>query len=285
MPINKLNASRYIDYTVLYYTNIKFTYFIPIQIMDEHVMAQQRKWFITFGGPTENYHNAVSRLCGEADALGVFDRIIGYTEKDIMDDEEFWNKHQESILSNERGYGYWIWKSYLTKKTLEMMADNDIVVYLDAGCKINPHGKPRLLEYFDIVNQSKFANFAIHMPEHLEKTWTKMDIIHYYNANRPEILETGQLISGIYILRKCQHTIDIIDRWYEGSCIYHFPDDSPSSISNDPSFIENRHDQSLFSVLRKIYGTEMTTFDETWFDPDWYNSGIAYPFWAVRMRY
>jgi hypothetical protein len=252
--------------------------------MDEENLIQQQKWFMTFGAPTENYHNAVSRLCREVDELGVFDRIIGYTEKDIMDDEEFWNKHKESILSNKRGYGYWIWKSYLTKKTLEMMADNDIVVYLDAGCKINPHGKPRLLEYFDIVNQSKFANFSIQL-EHLEKTWTKMDVIHYYDANRPDILETGQLISGIYILRKCQHTIDIIDRWYEGSCNYNLPDDSPSSIPNDPSFIENRHDQSLFSVIRKIHGTEMSTFDETYFEPDWNNSGINYPFWAVRMRY
>lgn len=252
--------------------------------MDEQEVVQQRKWFITFGAPTDDYHNAVIRICREADEIGVFDRIIGYTENDIMNDEEFWNKHKESILSNKRGYGYWIWKSYITKKTLEIMSDNDILVYLDAGCKINPHGKPRLLEYFDIVNQSKFANFSIKL-EHLEKTWTKMDVIHYYNADRPDILETGQLISGIYILRKCQHTIDIIDRWYEGSCIYNLPDDSPSSISNDPSFIENRHDQSLFSVLRKIYGSEMSTFDETYFENEWHNRGIDYPFWAVRMRY
>jgi hypothetical protein len=253
--------------------------------MDNEKISQQRKWFMTFGAPTENYHNAVKRICREADEIGVFDRIIGYTEKDIMDDEEFWNKHKESILSNQRGYGYWIWKSYLTKKTLELMAENDIVVYLDAGCKINPHGKPRLLEYFDIVNQSKFANFSIQMIEHLEKTWTKMDIFEYYNANRPDILETGQLISGIYILRKCQHTIDIIDRWYEDSCNYHLPDDSPSSIPNDPTFIENRHDQSLFSVIRKLHGTERSAFDETYFENDWENSGINYPFWAVRMRY
>jgi hypothetical protein len=42
---------------------------------------EQRKWFMTFGGPTENYHNAVTRICREADEIGVFDRIIGYTEK------------------------------------------------------------------------------------------------------------------------------------------------------------------------------------------------------------
>lgn len=244
----------------------------------------QRKWFITFGGPTINYHNAVERICREANEIGAFDHIIGYTEKDLMNDTSFWNKHKDFILANERGYGYWVWKSYLTKKTLEKMRDDDILVYADAGCKINPNGTKRLHEYFDIVNRSEWPNLSVKM-EHLEKTWTKMDIFNYYDANQPNVVETGQLISGLYILRKCQHTIDLIARWYEGSCQYHLSDDSPSSIPNDASFSENRHDQSLFSVLRKKYGTESTDIDETWFQPNWNVSGARYPFWAVRMRY
>jgi hypothetical protein len=244
----------------------------------------QRKWFITFGGPTENYHNAVARICSEARAINVFDHIIGYTEKYLIQDTTFWNKHKDFIFANERGYGYWIWKSYLTKKMLEDMSDNDILVYADAGCKINPNGKPRLLEYFDIVNKSKFANLSIQM-DHLEKSWSKMNIIQYYDANQRHVVETGQLISGVYILRKCQHTIELIDRWYEGACNYHLSDDSPSSIPNAASFNENRHDQSLFSVIRKKLGTEMTEIDETYFEPDWNILGGRYPFWAVRMRY
>ena len=250
----------------------------------ENPFPSQRKWFITFGGPTVNYNNAVARVCSEANEIGAFDHIIGYTQKDLMNDTAFWDKHKDFILANKRGYGYWTWKSYLTKKMLEKINDNDILVYADAGCKINPHGKPRLLEYFDIVNKSKFANFSFQM-EHLEKTWTKMDIIQYYDANQSNIVETGQITSCAYILRKCQHTIDLIDRWYEGTCNYHLSDDSPSSIPNDASFSENRHDQSLFSVLRKKYGSEMSEFDETWFSPNWQTSGANYPFWAVRMRY
>lgn len=250
----------------------------------ENLFPSQRKWFITFGGPSHDYHNAVTRICREANEIGAFDHIIGYTEKDLMNDAAFWDKHAGFILANKRGYGYWTWKSYLTKKMLEKMNENDILVYADAGCKINPHGKPRLLEYFDIVNKSKFANFSFQM-EHLEKTWTKMDIIDYYDANQSNIVETGQLISGVYILRKCQHTTDLIDRWYEATCNYHLSDDSPSYIPNDASFSENRHDQSLFSVVRKKYGSDMSEFDETWFSPNWQTSGVNYPFWAVRMRY
>lgn len=37
------------------------------------------KCFITFGGPSESFHNAVSRICEEARAIHVFDHVIGYT--------------------------------------------------------------------------------------------------------------------------------------------------------------------------------------------------------------
>jgi hypothetical protein len=245
---------------------------------------KQDKWFITFGGPNENFHRAVKRICSEANAFSEFDHIIGYTDKDLVKDAEFWNKHNNFISKSNRGYGYWIWKSYLTKKTLKIMNDNDILVYADAGCQLNPNGRKRLYEYFDIVNQSKYANLSIQIPPYLEKRFTKMDIFEYLDAKQPEILNTGQFIGGVFILRKCQHTINLIDKWYETCCQYHLLDDSPSHYPNDTSFDSTRHDQSIFSVLRKKIGTEMTDFDETWFAPNWETSGANYPIWASRTR-
>jgi len=98
------------------------------------------------------------------------------------------------------------------------------------------------------------------------------------------MLNSGQLIATSFIVRKCQHTINLIDKWYESSCQYHLLDDSHSHTPNDPSFTSARHDQSIFSVLRKKFGTEMTNFDETWFAPNWAASGENYPIWASRTR-
>ena len=254
-------------------------------IIMENPFPSQRKWFITFGGPSYDYHNAVMRICSEAREINVFDHIVGYTDKDLVKYTEFWNKHADFIQKNNKGYGYWLWKSYLTKKTLEDMSENDILVYADAGCQINPNGKPRLLEYFDIVNKSKFANFSFQIPPYLEKIWTKMDIFDYYDAKQPEILDSGQLVGGVFVLRKCRDTLHLIDRWHEGCCQYHLINDSPSHSPNDASFCTTRNDQSLFSVLRKKLGTEMSDFDETWFGPNWKTSGANYPIWAIRMRY
>ena len=234
--------------------------------------------FLTFGGPSEKYHNAVKRICSEAEQIKIFDKIIGYTEKNLIDDKKFWNKHGNFITNNKRGYGFWLWKSYLTKKTMKKMKDNDILVYADAGCSINLYGKQRLLEYFDIVNNSKFGILSFNLG-HLEKTWTKMDIINYFGAH--DLLETGQLVGGIFILRKCVHTINLVEKWYKSCCEYNLIDNSPSSITNDSSFIENRHDQSIFSVIRKKSGTEIIC-DETFFAPNWNINGYNYPIWATR---
>jgi hypothetical protein len=243
-----------------------------------------QKCFITFGGPAINYHNAVNRICSEARAINVFDNnIIGYTEKDLINDDEFWKKHQAFISSSEKGYGYWLWKSYLTKKTLSEMNNDDILVYADSGCVINPNGINKLFEYFNTINNSKYGILSFKTP-HLEKIWSKMDIFDYYDVRKSEFLDSGQLVGGIFIIRRCEHTINIVNKWYEGCCNYHLIDDSQSNITNDESFIENRHDQSIFSIIRKKYGTEMTETDETYFDPDWNTSGYDFPFWAKRLR-
>jgi hypothetical protein len=72
--------------------------------------------FVTFGGPTPNYHSAVDRICNEARSTNWFNEINGYKDSDLKSDTDFWNKHGQFIESNNRGYGYWIWKSYLIQK-------------------------------------------------------------------------------------------------------------------------------------------------------------------------
>lgn len=247
-------------------------------------IPQQRKWFITFGGPSENYHNAVKRISQEANGFDVFDEIIGYTEQDLMSDHSFWGKHKHFIQSNAgRGYGCWLWKSYVTKKTLDRMNDNDILVYADAGCFMNKDGKARLLEYFDMLNTNEsIGNISFQM-DHLEELFTKMDILDYYDAKDDTIMKTGQIVGGVFVLRKCQHTIELIDKWYDGCCQYHLIDDSPGRLPNVPSYNVARNDQSIFSVVRKKYGTIYLP-DETWFGPRWNDDGKNYPIWAIRKK-
>lgn len=81
------------------------------------------------------------------------------------------------------------------------------------------------------------------------------------------------------MLKKTQKTIQIIQEWLE--VFYkHFEliDDSPSRIPNLPEFRENRHDQSVWSVLNKKYKIKNYPYGK-WFDQSYsvlYNRNKIY---------
>jgi hypothetical protein len=137
-------------------------------------MSDRKKVFLTFGGGTPGYHKRVETLCKQAEELDFFTDIHGYTEFHLQQDNNFWNKHAQFIQYYPRGYGYWIWKSYLILKELEKMKDDDVLMYIDAGCEINPDGKPRLYEYIDLLDQdpNQYGLIAFQLT-HLEYKFTK----------------------------------------------------------------------------------------------------------------
>jgi len=73
----------------------------------------------------------------------------------IMNDNEFWNKHKDFILNNKRGYGYWIWKPYLIKKTIDKLNNGDIILYMDADSTIKMNEINYLYKYLEEVQKTK----------------------------------------------------------------------------------------------------------------------------------
>ena len=209
-----------------------------------------KKYFLTFGAGGKTYHDAVRRLVKQAIRLDMFDYVTGYTENDLKKYPEFWNKHSKFIQSNKRGYGYWIWKSYLIMKTLEQMNDNDILVYADCGCEINSKKRKTMYNYFKTVQKDLIIGTETGLPE---KNWTKMDLILYLNMNDNKYTNTSQHQASTICILKCKKTVDLVKEWYEIACNYHLIDDSPSINPNYDTFQEHRHDQSIFSLLTKKY--------------------------------
>jgi len=214
-------------------------------------------YFITFGAGDINYFEAVSRIVSQAKKLGIFDKIIGYTTIYLVNDKKFWNAHGDFIKNNPRGFGYWIWKPYLIKKTLELLDTGDILVYLDCGCEIDYRNKKQILELLEIVKKDKLiGSMAGGRNSFLpEKDWTKMDTFIALDALDPKYTDTGQRQGGALIILKCNETVKLVDEWYKYMSYnnYHLIDDSPSKAKNFDSFKENRHDQPIFSILTKKY--------------------------------
>jgi hypothetical protein len=209
--------------------------------------------FITFASHA-NYIDAGKRLLKQANDTNLFTNTILYTPENLKEDTEFWNKHSAFINTNKRGYGYWLWKSYIIKKTMENMNEGDILLYLDCGCEIDNRKINKLIEHIDIVKKNNIK--IIDSPTSsicLEKYWCKMDLIETLKMNDEMYLNTPQRQAGALLILICNETLALVNEWYNIGCNYHNIDDSPSILPNLPGFKEHRHDQSIFSLLSKKY--------------------------------
>ena len=233
---------------------------------------------ITYGN--DNFKNAKVRLCQEATNTGWFDTITSYGPDDLNND--FKEKFKD-ILNKSRGGGYWIWKSHIIKQKLNEINDNDILIYLDAGCSINPKGKKRFYDYIEIINNSDEGIISFQL-DHIEKFWTTTEIFNYFNIGLDhEIANSGQIMATVRIMKKNKNLINMIDK--EIKALYDNPLMFTDHFNNKqhPGFIDNRHEQSVFSIIRKLHNPILIE-DETYFKSFGSEESLNYPIWATRFR-
>ena len=165
---------------------------------------------ITYGDI--NYDKSKTRLYNQAIASDWFDSITLYGPNDL--DRDFKNKF-ENILQSNIGGGYWIWKPYVIKKHLDKINDNDILIYLDAGCSINLDGQNRLNDYIEMLNRGNEGCISFQM-SHIEKTYTVKEIFQYFKIEQnSEIANTGQILAGIQIIKKNTNSIKLANLWIQ----------------------------------------------------------------------
>lgn len=211
------------------------------------------KVFLTFGGTAEsskdrqNYHAAVGRLCSQARATGYFDKVIGLTDADLRGDPYFSKEHVQ-WCDKTRGFGYWIWKSYVIKKTMETLSDGDTLFYADCGCEIGGDRARRIPFYLDAVVKERIIASDTGC---VERDWCKRDLLLRMEADRPHVVDTNQVQAGLQCIYVSDFTRRFIDSWFQLCTDYKNIDDSPSEQPNYKTFREHRHDQSVYSLLWK----------------------------------
>jgi len=252
-----------------------------------------QRHFITFAD--RRLRKSLSRIKNQAAQIGVFDTINAFTEEDLP------NWHLEkfsSVLKPEvRGFGYWTWKPVIIKQFMSSVANGDCLLYVDVGCHINQHGRRRLVQYFELLDQSTTGVIAFQSnpPNSSNSTlkhdgrrlfdqfnyeWVKGDLFDFFDARRDKAFTHSQAIgSGVILIKKCTQSMHIVSEWERIACDnYSLIDDSPSASSNLDGFIENRHDQALFTLLCIKYGVVTISAYEYWYPkitnktnlkPDW----------------
>jgi hypothetical protein len=133
---------------------------------------------------------------------------------------------------------------------MDALVDGDILLYLDSGCEIDARFSNHFDKLFDIVKK----DYIIGSKVCIERVWNKMDLIVELDMLDDKHLNSLIRQGGTNMFYVCDKTRELVRRWYELACNYHFIDDSPSILPNLPDFKEHRHDQSIFSLLTKKMG-------------------------------
>lgn len=222
---------------------------------------------ITFGGNGINYYSAVNRLIEQANRLNFFDEIIGYTDIDLQQFSNFWDSHKNFIINNKKGYGYWLWKPFLILESLKNLNYGDIIFYLDCGCELDNDN----INSLNCLIQNVIKHEILYTSTHrMESYWTKKDLIHKLNINADDsfFLHNAQIQAGALIIMKTANTVKLYEDIYNICCSdnYHYIDDTPSILPNNNPFYNHRHDQSILSLMIKLYKKKLGDYFGNFFE-------------------
>jgi len=209
--------------------------------------------FLSFATPSHssgalrNAHSA--RRCG-------FDHAKVYGPNDLSDDFKFRNEH---LLNFSRGFGYWAWKSHIILQHLIYKAqENDLVCYMDAMYEFKRAEYANALLELTRLKKHKILAFFNKPDEgtYLEKHWSKIDAFIIMGVD-PRHRETEQFWAGFVCVMRNFETITFVSQLAAYSEDERIITDSRSSLGVENSDLsENRHDQTIFSLLMKKWGAE-----------------------------
>lgn len=179
------------------------------------------------------------------------DRVIEYSPKDMP--IFFLKNYPEWCVENDPIIGrYCLWRPFIVLDALEKSEYGDVVIYCDAGA----YFVNRLSYFIEMMNKEKTNALFFELP-FLEKQWTKRDIFVDLDADKPIYTDTNQVMSTIFVLKKTNETVLLMKEF--ANIAKNNPSlftDEPNrgAIENYPEFKENRHNQSVLSIIVKKHG-------------------------------
>lgn len=198
------------------------------------------KVFVTYGD--SGYEKAKIKIINEAKSSGQFDLIRAYGRENLSVE-----LLESDIIKVKRGGGLWSWKPDIILTTMNNCQDGDIIVYCDAGCSVYRSREWikiwKLLSNYDIISQRIYQQTS---------HWTRREIVDYFSENGFAWLRQDQYLATSVLLKVSDFTRSFVSEWRQ-LMIEHpeFVMDVPIEKLplQLPGFIENRHDQSVYSAL------------------------------------
>lgn len=195
---------NYIIFIVLFiilfkYYNLKLNYFIIEKENKILKIYKKNPKIVGISYANKLYERQLALNKKSALEIGGVDEHYSYGPDDI--DIKFKEKNKY-ILSQKRGNGYWLWKSYFILKTFkEKLNDGDYLIYTDA-CVLYMNSTYSIIEFMKERNAEMWADQLIY----IEKEYTKRDTFLLLNADIPLFTSTFQYQATIQIYKKSKFT-------------------------------------------------------------------------------
>lgn len=222
--------------------------------------------FITFATPNGSYLKDAKDLCVSAMTVANFDTaLIG----GIQSLDRLFKTQNAHILREARGAGYWLWKPYVILKHLTELSDGDVLCYCDSAYRFLSDARniaDKWLSDGDIGACHNKPNDSA-WQEHTDRKYTKHDTFELMRVppgdERERIKSTTQAWAGFVVLRKSATSVAFVREWLHYAQNYQIITDSTSTTApEDPGFKENRHDQSIYSILLKMNHIRLNLIDK-----------------------
>jgi hypothetical protein len=255
------------------------------RIIQKENKMNETNWCVVSFGSSPDWLPALKRLKLQTSKSKIFKYFEGYTDKWVYEQYGQSQTTIEFIEQNKRGFGLWFWKAEIILDVFKRKPEIEGVLYIDAGCEINinPTSKIRLLEYIKLANEKNGLAFELPFKE-IE--WTEPFVIQeiYPKLSATEL----QIAGGILFLPNTTKSLQVLQDWSINNSKKEYSllrGKSPNNGTDElnSGVVEHRFDQSIISLIWKK-NSLFTIPDETFWHPNWIQTGANYPIWATRSK-
>lgn len=178
-----------------------------------------------------------------------FQRIISYTEDDIIG-TDFYNNNME-MFQYKKYFGYFLWKPYIIWKTLQT-TDTSQVLYCDANLRFT---RMYEVERAFQLQMQKQGMFFVQHEFFTNRYWTKRDAFILMDADNETYWDANQVWTPLMGFSNTFTCLELLDRYMHYCQNPQIVTESENKHGeNLPGFREHRWEQSVMSILWKQFG-------------------------------
>lgn len=203
-----------------------------------------------FGHKAAVFKRAQRAMSASALAHGV--DVVSSWNWEMLASTELYAKHRDYLDLPYHLNGF-VFKPFITLKTLQSMQEGEILIYYDSGDGAHIFDTS-VTPLIDMCIRN--GGTLIHQWGETNQKWTKHDCFYFMRLDSPEFHSAVAMQATWFVLQKNPFTMKFVEEY-----LHHTLDHRIASYQNDrvcglpdlPGFIENRGDQSVLSLLAQKY--------------------------------